>query len=276
MDDKIIAIFVIVSDLLRAMGHQDDPQRRMTDAEVITTALVAMLFHHGNFELARSLLNAPHYMPGMLSRSRFNRRLHEAKPWLLTLFALLGEHWKEVNLETVYVIDTFPVPVCDNYRIRRCRLYQDEAFRGYIASKKRYFYGLKIHLLVTTRGEPVEFFLTPGADSDVACLDLFDFDLPEDSEILADKIYNDYLLEDLLQEAGYHFMPLRKKTSTRKNPPWLVYWQSVNRRLIETSASVMEQMFPKSIHAVTSCGFELKIVLFILAHSFNCLFKVAT
>lgn len=276
MDDKIIAIFVLVSDLLRAMGHQDDPQRRMTDAEVITTALVVMLFHHGNFELARSLLNAPHYMPGMLSRSRFNRRLHEAKPWLLTLFALLGEQWKEVNLETVYVIDTFPVPVCDNYWIRRCRLYQDEAFRGYIASKKRYFYGLKIHLLVTTRGEPVEFFLTPGADSDVACLDLFDFDLPEDSEILADKIYNDYLLEDLLQEAGYHFMPLRKKNSTRKNPPWLVYWQSVNRRLIETSASVMEQMFPKSIHAVTSCGFELKIVLFILVHSFNCLFKVAT
>jgi len=64
-------------------------------------------------------------------------------------------------------------------RIARAKIYQDEAFRGDIASKKRYFYGLKIHLMITGHGGPVEFFLTPGSTPDVKGLSMFDFDLPE-------------------------------------------------------------------------------------------------
>jgi hypothetical protein len=32
-----------------------------------------------------------------------------------------------------------------------------------MASKKRYVYGLNVHLLVTKGGQPVECFLTPGS-----------------------------------------------------------------------------------------------------------------
>jgi hypothetical protein len=71
----------------------------------------------------------------MLSKSRFNRRSHRVKAKFLTLFSLLGEHWKDLNVDSRYAIDTFPVAVCDNYRIKRCRLYQGEAYRGFIASK---------------------------------------------------------------------------------------------------------------------------------------------
>ncbi|MCA9954507.1 MAG: transposase [Anaerolineales bacterium] len=170
----------------------------------------------------------------------------------------------------------FPVAVCDNYRIKRCRLYQGEAYRGFIASKKRYFYGLKIHLVVTKDGQPVEFFLTPGADSDVACLDLFDFDLPPGSEVYADRIYTHYALEDVLSEAGILFKPLRKKNLTRQWEPWERYWISLHRKMIETTGSLIERILPKSIHAVTSVGFELKVSLFILAMSFGHVLKVAT
>jgi len=31
-----------------------------------------------------------------------------------------------------------------------------KAFRGYVASKRRYFYGLRVHLVTTAAGEPVE------------------------------------------------------------------------------------------------------------------------
>ena len=79
------------------------------------------------------------------------------------LFDLIGYTWKQLNTESVYVIDSFPIPACDNYRIPRVKLYQQGLYRGYIASKKRYFYGLKMHLLVTTDGQPVECFLTPGS-----------------------------------------------------------------------------------------------------------------
>lgn len=269
MDDKIVAIYVFISDCLVALRHREDPQCQMSDAEVMTTAIVATLFFGGNFESSRSLLAEPQYIPKMLGKSRFNRRLHRLRPLFLTLFSLLGEQWKELNGDSIYAIDTFPVAVCDNYRIRRCRLYQGEAYRGFIASKKRYFYGLKIHLVVTKTGQPVEFFLTPGSDSDVACLDLFDFDLPPDAQVYADRIYNDYLLEDVLNEAGIHLMPLRKKNLKRQWEPWQHYWIHLHRKMIETTGSLIERLLPKSIHAVTSEGFELKLCLFILAMSFN-------
>jgi hypothetical protein len=63
-------------------------------------------------------------------------------------------------------MDSFPIAACDNYRIPHAHLYRGEAWRGYQSSKKQYFYGLKIHLLVTEHRQPVEFFLTPGSWSD--------------------------------------------------------------------------------------------------------------
>src|SRR5690606_13495846 len=121
---------------------------------------------------------------------------------------------------------------------------QGEAYRGFIASKKRYFYGLKIHLVVTNDGQPVEFFLTPGADSDVECLDLLDFDLPPGSEVYADRIYTHYLLEDVLNEAAIYLKPLRKKNLTRQWKPWERYWIHLHRKIIETTGSLIERLLP--------------------------------
>jgi hypothetical protein len=56
MIDQTIAIYTIVDDLLKAIGHQDDPRRLMTDAEVATTAIVAALFFSGNIEKAKCCL----------------------------------------------------------------------------------------------------------------------------------------------------------------------------------------------------------------------------
>jgi Transposase DDE domain len=226
MDDKILAVYCLSADLLNAIGHAEDPQQQMSDAEVITTGLVAMLFFRGNFEAARAFLSTPRYMPHMLSRSRLNRRRHRLTDLFLMLFDLIGYTWKQLNTESVYVIDSFPIPVCDNYRIPRAKLYQHEEYRGCMASKKRYFYGLKVHLLVTKDGQPVECFLTPGSDRDVRMLKTFRFDIPEGSHIYADKAYNDSAMEDVLLEASHiQLYPIRKKNSTRTLPPYIAYVQ---------------------------------------------------
>jgi hypothetical protein len=88
MDEKILAIYCLCADFLQALGHAEEPRQKRSDAEVVTTALVAMLFFRGNFEAARALLCAPWSMPHMLSRSRLNRRLHRLNHLLLTLFEL--------------------------------------------------------------------------------------------------------------------------------------------------------------------------------------------
>jgi hypothetical protein len=43
MDDKILAVYGLSADILQAIGHAEDPHQQMSDAEVITTGLVAML-----------------------------------------------------------------------------------------------------------------------------------------------------------------------------------------------------------------------------------------
>jgi Transposase DDE domain len=271
MDEKIIATFCLCDDLLKVMHHQDDSQCQMNDAEVMTTAFIAALFFRGNHESARAMLKQHGYIPHMLSKSRFSRRLHRIKDTFILLFELLGQIWKTLNTDSVYVIDSLPIAVCDNIRIQRSKIYTAEKFRGYIASKKRYFYGLKIHLMVTPAGQPVECFLTHGGCGDVDALKYYAYELPDGSIIYADKAYNDYEIEDLLKEVDHiQLLPIRKKNSKRALPPYICFVQHYYRKMVETAGSLIEQLLPKSIHAVTSQGFELKVALFVIAYSLHC------
>jgi hypothetical protein len=52
-------MYGLCTDVWKAIGHTDNPQDKMSDAEVITTGLVAMMFLRGNFEAARALLSMP-------------------------------------------------------------------------------------------------------------------------------------------------------------------------------------------------------------------------
>ena len=114
MDDQILAVYGLSADILQALGHAEEPYQKMSEAEVMTTGLVAMWFFRGNFDAARALLSMPRYVPPMLSRSRVNRRLHRLADLFVMLFDLLGYTWKQLNTESIYVIDSFPIVVCDN------------------------------------------------------------------------------------------------------------------------------------------------------------------
>ena len=275
MDDQILAIYCLCDDVVKALHPYEDPQRQMTDAEVMTTAIVAARFFGGNFERARELLASPRYIPNMLSKSRLCRRLHAVTDLLLAVFRLLGETFKQLNTSSRYVIDSFPVPVCDNIRIKRTHLYPkasgrgaDERFRGYTASKRRFFFGLKLFVMVTSQAEPVEMFLVPGSTGDVVALDIFDFNLPEGSQVAADSAFTIYAVEDLVKEAAdIDLRPERKKNSKRPVPGYVAYLQTIERKIVETSGSILSTLLPKSIHAVTARGFELKVMLFVLAYS---------
>lgn len=273
MDTQIVAVFCLCDDMLKALHHREDPQSQIGDAEVMTTAIVAALYFGGNIEKARAHMQEYGYVPKMLGKSRFNRRFHRVADLFLTLFSLLGETWKALNESSIYVIDSFPIAACDNYRICRCHLYQGKQWRGYQSSKKRFFYGLKLHLLITQGGQPVEFFLSPGSYSDTNGLKVFFFDLPAGSKVTGDKAYTDYVIEDVMNEAEVYLSPLRKKNSIRPVPPWVHYLMSSYRKMVETTGSLIERLLPKHIHAVTPRGFEIKIALFALACSINFLVR---
>src|SRR4051812_5011777 len=151
MDDTITPIYCLCDDFLKAMRIRDDPQVRLTTAEAMTVPLVAATFFSANIDKTCRFLHEYGYMPKMISKGRFNHRLHAIEPTFWRgLFSLLAEAFKLNNFDQTYVVDSLPIAACDNIRIQRCQLYPLQehggAFRGYIASKRRYFYGLRAHL----------------------------------------------------------------------------------------------------------------------------------
>jgi hypothetical protein len=276
MELEITTMFVLCDELLAAMGDREDPQIHMSNAEVILVSLTAARFFHGHIRNAQAFLAEHQYVLNMLSESRLNRRLHAIHEGVwCQLFCLLAEAAKAENSSQEYCLDSFPVPVCDNIRIKRAKLYQGEAFRGYIASKHRYFFGLRVHMIVTADGQPVEFLLRPGEEADVSVYQEVNFDLPDGAECYADKAYNVYAFEDLLKEAvGITMKPARKKNSTRATDPYyVVHYEQYVRKRVETAFSQITNFFPKHIHAVTRKGFELKVIFFILAYAIEVLHK---
>jgi hypothetical protein len=107
MIDEIIAIYAIVDDLLKAVEHQEDGRVQMSDAEVITAALVAARFFAGNQFLAGQYLLDHGLMPTMLCKSRFSRRWHRLFLPLLDLFDYLTTILKSPNSSKEYMLYQF-------------------------------------------------------------------------------------------------------------------------------------------------------------------------
>ncbi|MDT4896408.1 MAG: hypothetical protein QOH25_1485 [Acidobacteriota bacterium] len=267
MYDRTIAIYCFVDDLLKAMQHREDQRCEVSDAEVVTTALCAMLWFGGNFERSRCFLHSSGMMPRMLSRSRLSRRLTRLNELVEIIFHQLGLTLKELNTESRYALDSFPVAVCDNIRIPRCRLTKEANYRGYVASKRRYFYGVRVQVMVTVDGLPVEFCILPGSLSDVAAVAHLPFALPAGAEVAADAAYTFYEWEDELAEREQISLLVgRKRNSKRRDVPSLHDYKQWLRRRIETVFGEITKLFPKKIHATTLSGFILKISLFLFAY----------
>ena len=120
---------------LRAIDHPEDSRRRISDAEVITTSLVAARFNGCHHAQSRDYLDEHGLIPNMLSPSRLNRRLHGVADLIYTLQQQFGQLWMQMNDDTEYLLDSFPVPLCDNIRIRQSQILKGEEYRGYSASQ---------------------------------------------------------------------------------------------------------------------------------------------
>ena len=269
-EDKIIGIYCIVDDILKGIRHYEDSRRKMSDSEVITTALVSALYFGGHLDNGRGFMKMTKLVPGMLDKSRFNRRLHEVSELIFSLFWQLGHCLKSMAGASEYVIDSFPVAVCDNIRISRCKLLRGKQWRGKQCSMRRYFYGVKVQVLVNSCGIPVEFGFVPGCESDVQALKKLPLAVAAESKIYGDSAYTDYQVENDMKETDLiELMIQRRSNSKRPDEPWIRFIKEHMRKGIETSFSEIKALFLRKIHAVTFKGFLLKLAMFILAFTLN-------
>lgn len=258
----IITVFVIVDELLAKGGQRDHVLAQVTDAEVLTVALVAAKYFHNNHERALLLLQETHYLSGELSVSRFNRRLHRLADWLELALAVLGEVAARVQ---VFIIDSLPVPVCKRVRARRCHKVRGRDYCGYCAAKKEKFFGWRLHLIRTPEGVPVSFAHWPAGYHDLTPVHELAFLLPPQASLYGDK---GYLAGDdaatILKETQVRLITVR-----RKNVEPNTWGDDMDlrryRKTIETRNSQLEKMGLEHLHARTNTGFEIKVHASLLA-----------
>jgi len=134
------------------MNHQEDTRTKVFDSQVLTIAVVAAKFFYGNHQSALSYLESHKIFKDTLDKSRFNRRLHRLSTLVFDISFHLGKAFKELNTSAVYIIDSFPVAICHNIRISRCRILpKDEDYRGY--NEKPLAAGLRLRVGFFARRE---------------------------------------------------------------------------------------------------------------------------
>src|ERR1035438_847453 len=122
MIDNAVAMYCFLDDYLKLIKHREDKQCKMNDAEIMMTALIASFYFGGNHEHALTYVREQGLCKCVLSKSRFNRRLHAIEELAYSIFQCVGETVKGFNTRMEYVMDSFPVKVCHNIRINTNRL----------------------------------------------------------------------------------------------------------------------------------------------------------
>jgi hypothetical protein len=261
----IVTVYVVIDDVLKAMGHMDDSRTVISSAEIVTVAVVAAKFFQNHHERALCMLQQTHYLPA-LSVSRFNRRLHALQEVLLSIVSMLGEI---LATGDVFVIDTMPVPVCKRVRAKRCRKVQGDHYLGYCASKRDYYFGWQLHLVCDAMGIPVTFELLPAQWDELTLVQALLNSLPEGSAVVADKGY----ISDQDQQLSYIYGRVRLIPKQRRNMAGNTVEDATliraHRSRIETVNAQLEKMGLQRLHARTNPGFALKVLASLLALTFT-------
>jgi hypothetical protein len=268
--DKIISIFCLIDDILQGIDHKEDTRRRVSDSEIILTAIVSSTSFYGNHCSAIKFMKQYGFIPEMLDKSRFNRRLHKIGVLLYDLFEIVSSYFKDFCCEMHYIIDSFPVAVCNNMRISNCKILKEGKYRGYTASMRNYFYGVKVQLLTTKDGIPIAFHFTPGKTGDAKALGKMIDKLPVESSIYGDSAYTDYALEDIVLERKCILLKIQRKSNAKRIDTLDQKNEKLKmRKRVETTISDIKKMFPRTIHAVTLEGFLIKLTLFVFGLQLN-------
>jgi Transposase DDE domain len=261
-DDVIVATCVVLDELLCHAGHHDHILAGVSDAEVLTVAVVAAAYFQNHHARALQVMLGMRYLSGRLSASRFNRRRHALAGWFDLALATLGDLFAT---GAAFILDSLPLPVCRRVRARRCGKVRGRAYCGYCAAKREPFFGRRLHLAVTPQGVPVAFVLLPAAVHDRTPVHELTGGLPADSCAYGDKAFTSKADEaSILADTGVRLVPIRK-ANMRPN----LWVDRLARReyrpRVETTNRQLEAMGVQHLHARTNPGFELKVHASLLA-----------
>jgi len=264
-DTYIVTTYVVIDDILKAYGFEDDCRATGTAAEILTVGVIAAKYFQNHHERALCVMTRLGYVQG-LSVSRFNRRLHALRDWLYGIVRMVAELYAQGE---AFIIDSMPLPVCKRARASRCKKVRGKAFCGYCAAKREKFFGWRLHLICTADGVPVSFDLLPAGEQDLTPIHELTFILPDGATVFGDKGYvSDPDAASILAACGVRFVAIRRRNMSPNS--WAdEYDLRLYRKRIETVYSQLEAMGMQQLHARTNHGFDLKSWASLLALAFT-------
>lgn len=209
-DSKITEIFYLIDEFCiqfekstekHILGNRPKRRPRMSLSEVIT---IMVMFHTGGFRNMKHFylyfikVHKKHLFPQTVSYNRFVELMQSAT-LPMTIFlktCCLGEG------TGIAFIDSTPIRVCKNKRIKRNKVFKDIAQVG--KSTMGYFFGFKLHLVINDKGELLNFVVTQANVDDREPLRNKSFVNNLKGKLYADKGYVSKDLTELLFSDGLH------------------------------------------------------------------------
>lgn len=250
-DTQIVAIYVILGDVFRALGHRTDCRARISNSEVLTVGAIAACQFQNHHERALCVLRALGYLSGPLSLSRFNRRFHTLAHCLNDLLGIVATL---CATGTFFIIDSLPPPVCHRARAARCQKVRGGEYYGSCAAKGEKFFGWRLHLVVTPDGIPAPFDLLPAVYHDLTPVHDLMERLPSGACVDADKGYNSAEDEAWIEgKTGIRLIP-RRRAKMEPNTLAETFGLQRYRGIIETVNIHLEARGAQRLHARTHEG----------------------
>lgn len=250
--------------------YPNKPQ--MTDIEVITLAVMSeyLSISSENCLFIKLKCEYERQFPRLISRARFNIRRRKLQ-WYINEVAVEMANLMGTSNETL-IIDSAPVPICENARILRSKVCKDDPEvqpdRGWNAVHKHYYYGFKLQLILTERGVPIMGSLYPASCHDTHALKSLNEIERTDCELLADRGY----LSAGLQTSLFNDLKIKLITPLRSNMKRTITQWNASRRYkrkrIETTFSqLLDQFNLRKHYAKTLDGLISRILTKIAAIS---------
>lgn len=207
--------------------------RSLSTSEVLT---IMIAFHQVGFRNFKTFYigyvcqHLKAEFPGLVSYSRFVEFIPSA---LVALFAYLRSLFGKCS--GVSFIDSTPLAVCDNHRIKQHKVFKGFAKRG--KTSMGWFFGFKLHVVVNDRGQLLSFTLTPGNVDDRKPVEKLAQTLR--GKLFGDKGYLSKALTQSLRADGVELITKPRKNMKAKALPLLDQLLLRKRAVIE---SVIDQL----------------------------------
>ena len=135
------------------------PKTRMALSEIMTILIMYHLSGYRTFKWYYTkyvMVYQKKDYPDLVSYNRFV----EIMEYALVPLALYIIRAGFVRCSGISFVDSTPIKVCDNHRIRTNRVFSEYAKMG--KSSMGWFYGFKLHLIINDEGKILSFCLTSG------------------------------------------------------------------------------------------------------------------